>query len=258
LSDRLDGFAAAQGDVDRHPGLRQAASKASGDLGFVLDDEHTHACIVFTSARRIVPASDSLLGLVNDVIASDGDLVIRRMRDDPHDHDRIVAWRNRPHVRAWWDPDDPPLTLAAAIDEYRESNDPSRPTQVSIIEVSGVPAGYLQFYPWDQEQAYLEEVGILLPAGAWGLDIFIGEPDLLNRGIGSRAVRLIADHLFTEVGATAVALATEAANVHAQAAYVRAGMRPIARFLDTDLRDGQRVESILMIRDRPGETADAQ
>ncbi|MEA2637716.1 MAG: hypothetical protein QOE18_773, partial [Chloroflexota bacterium] len=39
---------------------------------------------------------------------------------------------------------------------------------------------------------------------------------------------------------------------------VRAGLRSVERFLDTDLRNQQRVESILMIRDRPGGTAAAR
>jgi aminoglycoside 6'-N-acetyltransferase len=192
---------------------------------------------------------------VNDVIASDGDLILRRMRDRADDHELIVAWRNRPHVREWWDPDDPPLTLEAAKDEFREAADPSHPTVTCIIERSGTPVGYLQFYPWDGEREYLEEVGLTLPAGAWGLDIFIGEPDLIGQGLGSRAVCLISDHLFAEEDATAVALATEVSNTRAQAAYVRAGMHTVRQFLDTDLRNGQRVESILMIRDRPGGTA---
>ncbi len=112
--------------------------------------------------------------------------------------------------------------------------------------------------PRSDEHAYLAEVGIAVPAGAWGLDIFIGERSLMDRGIGSRTVRLISDHLFAERGATAVALATESENHRAQAAYLRAGMRIVERFLDTDTRGGQRVESVLMIRDRPGGTAGAR
>jgi len=195
---------------------------------------------------------------VNDVIAADGDLVIRRMRDHVEDYERIVAWRNRPHVREWWDPDDPPLTLEAAIEELRAETQPSHPTAACIIEVSGAPAGYIQFYPWDGEKTYLEAVGISLPDGAWGLDIYIGEVALIDQGIGSRTVRLLSDHLFSDYAATAVALVTEAGNTRAQAAYVRAGLRPVERFLDTDLRNGQRVESILMTRDRPGGTAAAR
>ena len=195
---------------------------------------------------------------MNDVIATDGDLVIRRMRDHPDDYERIVEWRNRPHVREWWDPDDPPLTVEGAIEELRAVTQPGDSNTACIIEFDGTPVGYLQFYPWDEEHEYLAEVGITIPAGAWGLDLFIGESSLVDRGIGSRTVRLISDHLFAEHAATAVALATEAGNRRAQAAYVRAGMRVVERFLDTDTRDGQRVESVLMIRDRPGGTAAAQ
>src|ERR1700680_2728750 len=83
--------------------------------------------IVFAGGGRIVPASDSIPALVNDVITADRDLVIRRMRDHVEDYERIVAWRNRPHVREWWDPDDPPLTLEAAIEELRAETQPSNP-----------------------------------------------------------------------------------------------------------------------------------
>ncbi|HEY6469621.1 MAG TPA: GNAT family N-acetyltransferase [Candidatus Dormibacteraeota bacterium] len=192
---------------------------------------------------------------MNDVIAADGNVVIRRMRDDPDDYRLIVSWRNQPHVREWWDPDDPPLTIEAAVEELRPSTQPAGSDVASIIEVGGAPVGYLQFYPWDAEQDYLAEVGITVPEGAWGLDIFIGERSLMDRGIGSRTVRLISDHLFAEHDATAVALATEVGNSRAQAAYVRAGMRVLEQFLDTDTRDGRRVESVLMIRDRPDGTA---
>jgi aminoglycoside 6'-N-acetyltransferase len=195
---------------------------------------------------------------VNDVIAADGDVVIRRMRDHPADYQLIVGWRNLPHVREWWDPDDPPLRIDGAMEELRPSTQPGDSNAACIIEFDGAPTGYLQFYPWDEEHAYLAEVGITIPAGAWGLDIFIGEPSLVDKGIGSRTVRLISDHLFAEHGATAVALATETGNHRAQAAYVRAGMRIVEQFLDTDTRGGQRVESVLMIRDRPGGTAAAR
>jgi aminoglycoside 6'-N-acetyltransferase len=196
---------------------------------------------------------------MQDVIAAEGDLAVRRMRDHPDDYALIVAWRNNPHVREWWDPDEPPMTMAAVIDQLEVLTRGGEPTTPCIIEVAGTPAGYLEFYPWDAEEAYLAEIGLSLPEGSWGLDIFIGESALISRGIGSRTVRLISDTLFAERGATAVGLVMEAGNDRAQAAYTRAGMRVAgAPFLDTDLRDGQRVESILMIRDRPGGTAGGQ
>ena len=249
---------AAQRDVDRKAGFGQPPSKAAGDLRFVLHDEYAHASIVcrVPACNRI--ASDSILAWMQDVIAADGDLVIRRMRDHPDDHERLVAWRNSPHVREWWDPDEPPLTMDAAIEEFRALADAEHPTTPCIIEVAGRPAGYIQFYPWDAEEEYQALVGLSLPEGSWGLDVFVAG-DLAGLGIGSWAVRLLSDDLFAVEGATAVALVTESGNARAQAAYVRAGMRVSGEpFPDTDTRGGQRVESILMIRDRPAGTAGGQ
>ncbi len=191
-------------------------------------------------------------------MVADGDLVIRRLRDHADDYERLAAWRNTPHVREWWDPDDPPVTPAAVAAELGPART-GAPTTSCIIELAGQPVGFIQFYPWDAEAAYLDEVHLNMPEGSWGLDIFIGDSRLIGTGIGSRAVRLLSDHLFAAYAATAVALITEAANARAQAAYVHAGMRVSgAPFLDTDMRGGQRVESIVMIRDRPGGRADGR
>jgi aminoglycoside 6'-N-acetyltransferase len=192
---------------------------------------------------------------MNDVIAADGDLVIRPVRVEAGDYERIVAWRNSPHVREWWDPDDPPLTIAELRDELDPQIRGDDTTMSCIIERSGEPVGFIQFYPWDAEEEYLAEIGVTVLPGSWGLDIFIGKPGLEGIGAGSRAVTVLSDYLFSQRGATAVALITEASNARAHASYRKAGMSVLgAPFRDTDTRGGQPVESILMIRHRPGET----
>ena len=84
---------------------------------------------------------------------------------------------------------------------------------------------------------------------AFGLDIFIGEPDVVGTGVGSATVDLVCRTLFAERDASCVALLTAVGNEQAQRAYEKAGMEgsPRARHRH---RDGKRVESWLMIRDR--------
>src|SRR5579864_6231410 len=82
------------------------------------------------------------------VVVQDGNLTLRLMRDNDDEYARLVVWRNQPHVREWWDPDDPPLTVAQAVADYRPSVVRSAPERTAIIEVDGVPVGFVQFYPW--------------------------------------------------------------------------------------------------------------
>ena len=71
----------------------------------------------------------------------------------------------------------------------------------------------------------------------FGLDLFIGEPDLVGRGIGTRVVDLVCTYLEHDRGASAVALTTERTNLRAQRAYEKAGFRKVREVLDTDTRE---------------------
>jgi aminoglycoside 6'-N-acetyltransferase len=184
------------------------------------------------------------------VIASEGDLAIRVMRDDPNDYRLLVRWRAEPHVHEWWDPDEPAPTYDEVVDQYGPRVRGEEATVACIIESDGRPAGYVQFYRWLPWSDAEDELEIQADPDTFGLDIHIGEPDLVDRGIGSRAVDLLCHHLETAMGASWVALTTEVTNHRAQRAYERAGFVKVRQVLDTDTREGKRVVCWLMERRR--------
>jgi hypothetical protein len=47
-------------------------------------------------------------------------------------------------------------------------------------------------------EAETREIGFELPLGYWGVDIFIGERDHLDRGFGSQAVSLVYRYLIED------------------------------------------------------------
>jgi aminoglycoside 6'-N-acetyltransferase len=182
-------------------------------------------------------------------LATDGDLSLRRLRDDPADYALIVRWRAMPHVHEWWDPDDPAPDIDEVLRHYRPTTDPGGRTTGCVIELGGRPIGYLQLYrwaDWTQEPPQDGEMEIPLAEDPWGLDVYIGEPDLVGRGIGSRAVALACRYLRDARGARVVTLTTDVDNLRAQAAYERADFRKVSRVLDTDTRGGERVWCWLM------------
>jgi RimJ/RimL family protein N-acetyltransferase len=184
-----------------------------------------------------------------EMIVEADDLLIRRMRDEPGDYELIVRWRNEPYVREWWDPDDPPMTLAAAIEEYQADTREGSPATACIIERGNEPIGFLQFYRWSDEPSDAEVLGISLDQDAWGLDLFVGEPSQVGRGVGPRVIDLLCRFLFDERGASLVALVAAQDNARALRAYEKAAFRRVQSVLDTDVKDGQRVRSWLLVRD---------
>jgi aminoglycoside 6'-N-acetyltransferase len=188
---------------------------------------------------------------MGEVVVAADDLTIRRMRPADEDLVLLVRWRRAPHVRPWWDPDLPPLDLEGARAEYLPDMDPASTTTLCIVERDGEPIGFLQFYRWADEADDAAEVGIPFDEDTWGLDVMIGEEGLVDRGLGSRAVALLCDHLFSERGASAVALTTSVDNARAIRAYEKAGFERRARVLDVDTKDGERMPSWLMVRPRP-------
>ena len=182
------------------------------------------------------------------VIAAEGDLVIREIRDEPQDYRLLVRWRAEPHVHEWWDPDDPAPTLEEVLDQFGPRARGEEEAIACIIEVDDRPAGYLEFYRWLPYLDVEPTIGIGADADTYGIDIYIGEPDLINRGIGSRAVDLICRHLEAHLGASWIALTTEVTNHRAQRAYEKVGFVKIRQVLDTETRDGVRVVCWLMER----------
>lgn len=184
-----------------------------------------------------------------DVVVAEEDLIVRRLRDDDADYDRIAKWRSLPHVHRWWDPDLPAPTTESVREEYRPDTAPDGLTKACIIERRHVAIGFIQFYKWISYADEAKEVGIPFDDRSYGLDIFIGDPNEIGKGVGTRVVRLLSDYLIRELDASSVALTTDLANRVAQRCYEKAGFRRVKEVLDTDTYKGERVRCWLMVKE---------
>jgi RimJ/RimL family protein N-acetyltransferase len=142
-----------------------------------------------------------------------------------HDDLRLMrTWLERPHVREWWG--DPEEELGF-IRDMIEGRDTTRPF---IFSVDGEPAGYIQYWfighhqnaQWIADHPWLAE----LPSDAVGVDLSIGEPDKLSRGIGSAVLQRFAQSL-ADQGYRTIIIDPDPANGRAVRAYEKAGFRPI-------------------------------
>jgi RimJ/RimL family protein N-acetyltransferase len=151
----------------------------------------------------------------------------------------LVRWLAEPHVSAWWDCD---ATLEAVREDFLpEPPDPG--DYRYIVRRDGQAIGYIQSY-----------VAIDTGSGWWkgytdptvrGIDQFIGDPGLVNRGIGTAMVRAFCLELFADPEVTAIQLDPDPANARAIRCYEKAGFVPTG-IVDTP--DGQ---ALLMRLARP-------
>ena len=162
--------------------------------------------------------------------AGTGDYGFRPMTEA--DMPMARRWLETPEVQRWWGDADGQVSL---LEE--DLHDPRM--AMWIVSYKGLPFAYIQDY--DPTSWAMHHFGDL-PPGSRGIDQFIGEPDMLNRGHGSAFIRAHVDRLISE-GAPAVGTDPDPSNGRAIRAYEKAGFLAVRETLDWE---GQPV--LLMVR----------
>ena len=115
---------------------------------------------------------------------------------------RLREWLEREHVRHWWRE---PIEYELAHDRRGRF----------VIFVDGRPAGMIQ--------TYLEA-----DPGVAGVDLLIGEEELIGRGLGPQVLAEFADEVvFARPETTAVVATVEEANRRSWRAFEKAGFRHV-------------------------------
>ncbi|MDX2259612.1 MAG: GNAT family N-acetyltransferase [Hyphomicrobiaceae bacterium] len=136
----------------------------------------------------------------------------------------IARWMEEEHWRAWWGD---PATELGYIRDMVEGRDTSRPF---LFAVDGEPVGYIQYWfvgdhqseAWIASNPWLA----LVPSDTLGIDMSIGRPEWLGRGVGSQVLRAFADELWA-AGHRNLIIDPDPANARAIAAYRKAGFEPV-------------------------------
>jgi len=102
------------------------------------------------------------------------------------------------------------------------------PSEQALISLDGRPVGYVLWQRPSREELATAGLGALPPDHV-DVDILIGEPELIGRGIGPPALLLLLDRLRSG-GVSSVGLGTDVANQRARRAFEKAGFRLFHEF----------------------------
>jgi aminoglycoside 6'-N-acetyltransferase len=143
----------------------------------------------------------------------------------------IRRWLATPQVARWWgDPDEQFALVSEDLDH------PSM--DQFVVATDSRPFAYLQCY---DPAAWPDTVFAAYREGTRGIDQFIGEPDMMDRGHGSALVRNFVDELL-KMGTPAVVTDPDPANLRAVRAYEKAGFQKVRLVATPDGR------TLLMVR----------
>ena len=143
---------------------------------------------------------------------------------------QIKRWLTLPHVREWWgDPSEQYDLVSGDLDEPAMDQ--------FIVSAGGNEFAYLQCYDLTAWNSGFGEH----PRGTRGIDLFIGEADMIGRGHGSAFIRAFVDERLRN-GAPRMVTDPDPANTRAVRAYEKAGFEKAGM---VDAPDGP---ALLMVR----------
>ena len=143
----------------------------------------------------------------------------------------IRRWLETPEVMRWWGQPDEQYELVRRDLDHTDMDQ-------FIVALGERPFGYIQCYAlstWNQGFGPQ-------PAATRGIDLFIGEPEMIGRGHGSRFIRQFVDRMLSS-GTPRVVTDPDPDNGRAVRAYAKAGFRS-ERHVDTP--EGP---ALLLVRD---------
>ncbi len=110
-----------------------------------------------------------------------------------------------------------------------------------ILVYEGRPVGYLQFYPAEREEYAFEGEGVV-----YGLDLFIGEPEHWNQGLGTQYIQMLLRYLFETLQADWAILDPHIDNLRAIRVYEKCGFRKLKLLPEHERHEGRYVDCWLM------------
>lgn len=152
----------------------------------------------------------------------------------PDDRATLLEWLSTADSRKWWGDPDEEIALIYEGEKTGESS--------GFIIHGGIhgddqgPFAYIQSWPCDAQpaEAIVDEPWVAKQApGTLGIDITIGKPNMLGKGLGSRAVAAFCERLFAQ-GAPRLIIDPDAANLRAVRAYEKAGFVRFDNFTNPD------------------------
>lgn len=170
-----------------------------------------------------------------------GHLKVRPLMDE--DGPILCSWLNDPLVLSFYEGRDMPYDMDMVRERFLGKTDLDH-VLGCLVTWKDSPSGYVQVYPISGEELSL--YGYPRHDRIYGMDQFLGDPHLWNKGIGTLLVGAMVDWLFQECEADRVVMDPRVENTRAIHVYEKCGFRKVKLLPQRELHEGKLHDCWLM------------
>lgn len=169
---------------------------------------------------------------------SNDNIVVRKMKNTQKDKVLLLEWLSNPVLLESAYGEDAPWDMQKIEDNFVEKTSENSSVVACFIEYEDKAVGYIQYYIIDKD-SYLFNTKVPFSKfiGGYGMDIFIGYPELWGKGIGTNVINAMANYLMKSLGAKVVCADPKEDNHRSVQAWIKAGFSPMGKIQNYDFPD---------------------
>ncbi|MCV3212732.1 acetyltransferase [Plectonema radiosum NIES-515] len=185
------------------------------------------------------------------MIIENDKIMIRHMEDEIHDYQFMAKWLTDDKVLEFYEGRDNPFPLERIIETYKPQVTGDDPVIPCLVYYEKLPIGYIQYCLLDNlsendRQTYcLDETN-----NVYAIDLFIGETNYWNQGIGTKILSTLVNYLLEELHAEKIVIDPNVKNTRAIRCYEKCGFEKVKILPKHELHEGEYQDSWLMVRQR--------
>lgn len=174
----------------------------------------------------------------------DKNIILRKLEDNINNYKLLEKWYQQEEIYKYFE--QKKLNLEEIKNKYYPRTLEDSSIQVYMIEYKNKEVGIIQYQLVKEEN---KKIYMINTDNCYEIDIFIGEKEYQNKGIGYKTINIISDYLFTNKKANMIVMSPLKNNINAIRCYLKSGFKIEKNYISRDTI-GVLQEYVLMIKEK--------
>jgi aminoglycoside 6'-N-acetyltransferase len=176
-----------------------------------------------------------------------GDISIRKMEDNIRDYSVMAKWLSTKELLDYYEGCSNSFNLEKVIKKFSPRAKGEDIVVPCLIEHNQKAIGYIQYFRIEPDGYDVGDAINMKNYGlAYGMDLFIGETDNWNKGIGTIVVMSLITYLFINENVDIIFIDPQTWNKRAIRCYEKSGFIPMVVIKNREMHDGEYKDSLIM------------